>query len=396
MRKKIKKKVPILGIRVGTGALSLLGILLVAFIFILLQNLWAARVKDIAKIGENYEHQLIGYGIVVGLNGTGDSPSALFTLQSVKNMLSNFGINLSQTIASQGSQRRLKLRNVAAVVVTATLPPFVKKGGAIDVWVSSLGDATSLQGGTLLLTQLRMLDGRIIAFAQGSVSIGGFNVEAAQVSVRKNHPTVGRIPNGAIIQSEITPSPPLIKVGNKTLSVVLNKPDFTTAARLASTINSSIASNIATPVDAATVKVNIPTEPNTNLVNFISSIETLTIVPDTVAKVVIDERTGTVVMGENVQISTVAVAHGNLSIRISIEDEISQPQPLSSGETVVVPQTEVKVDEYSEQLMVVKAGVDINEVVKALNAIGATPRDLISILQAIKEAGALQAELIIM
>jgi len=375
------------------GMNILLGILLVAFIFILQSHpftafegrLWAARVKDIAKIGENYEHQLIGYGVVVGLNGTGDSPAALFTLQSVQNMLQHFGINISQA--------NLKLKNVAAVVVTAKLPPFVKKGSTIDVLVSSLGDAKSLQGGTLLLTHLQMLDGKIIAFAQGPVSIGGFNADAGGGSVRKNHPTVGRIPNGALIQSRPsgTDLPP-----KQNLSVVLNKPDFTTAARLASTINSNIYSNIATAVDAATVKVNIPTESNTNLVKFISDIENLNIMPDTVAKVVIDERTGTVVMGEKVQISTVAVAHGNLNINISMEDEISQPQPLSSGKTIVLPQTELTVEEENEQLMVVPAGVDINEVVKALNAIGATPRDLISILQAIKEAGALQAELIIM
>jgi flagellar P-ring protein precursor FlgI len=388
MRKTQQQKIKVRG---SVGTLLLLGILLVALIFILQSHLWAARVKDIAKIGACHSHQLIGYGVVVGLNGTGDSSEALFTMQSVKNMLSHFGVNISQT--------NLKLKSVAAVIVTATLPPFLKKGSTIDVWVSSLGDATSLQGGTLLSTQLQMLDGNIIAFAQGPISIGGFNVEAAGgfnpgaagESVRKNHPTVGRIPNGAIIQQEYHTD----IIQQQTLSVVLNKPDFTTAARLQSTINSSIADNIATAVDAAIVNVKIPTEEN-NLVNFISAIENLKIVPDTVAKVVIDERTGTVVMGENVQISTVAVAHGNLSIRISIEDEISQPQPLSPGKTVVVPQTEVKVDESSEKLMVVKAGVDINEVVKALNAIGATPRDLISILQAIKEAGALQAELIIM
>ena len=363
--------------------LTLFGILLVAFIFVFHSYLWAARVKDIARIGENYEHQLIGYGIVVGLNGTGDSPAALFTLQSVSNMLQHFGINISET--------SLKLRNVAAVVVTAMLPTFAPKGIAIDVLVSSLGDATSLQGGTLLLTQLQMLDGRVIAFAQGPVSIGGFNADTGGESVRKNHPTVGRIPNGALIQYEYQMDLPQ----KQNLSVVLNKPDFTTAARLASTINSNISDNIATAIDASTVQVNIP-ESSTNLVNFISTIENLNIVPDTVAKVVIDERTGTVVMGENVQISTVAVAHGNLSIHISVENEISQPQPLSSGKTIVLPQTEVKVDEANEQLMVVPAGVDINEVVEALNAIGATPRDLISILQAIKEAGALQAELIIM
>lgn len=367
-------------VRVGAWALPLL---LVAFIFIFHSHLWAARVKDIAKIGGNYEHQLIGYGVVVGLNGTGDSASALFTMQSVSNMLQHFGINISQA--------NLKLRNVAAVVVTATLPPFVKKGSTIDVWVSSLGDTTSLQGGTLLLTQLQMLDGKIIAFAQGPVSIGGFNVEASGASVSKNHPTVGRIPNGALIQSRFI-GPDLSQ--QQELSVVLSKPDFTTATRLASTINSNISDNTATAVDAATVKVNIPA--GSNLVTFISTIENLNVVPDTIARVVIDERTGTVVMGENVQISTVAVAHGNLSIRISMEDEISQPQPLSSGDTIVLSQTEVKVDENNEQLMVVKAGVDINEVIKALNAIGATPRDLISILQAIKEAGALQAELIIM
>ncbi len=395
--------------------------LIVACMLVLSCQVWAVRVKDIAQIGDIYEHQLIGYGLVVGLNGTGDGTGAIFTAQSVKNMLQQLGLNISANP---------KLRNVAAVLVTATLPPFMKKGSKIDVLVSSLGDATSLQGGTLLLTTLQAPDGTLVAVAQGPLSIGGFSVDAGGGTVRKNHPTVGRIPNGGLIQRGIPPDFGVSGQEKTTLEIVLHKPDFTTAARLASTIDSAFsAPNNAIAVDAATVRVT--PQPGMNLVEFIASIESLDITPDTVAKIVIDERTGTVVMGENVGISTVAVAHGNLNIEINVAKEILQPIPLSEQsliqptkvprgrpaerygtagtyggvrdknlkeyeEPLVAIEVDLSATETGDQLMIVPAGVDIHEVVRALNAIGVTPRDMISILQAMKEAGALQAELIIM
>ena len=405
--------------------------LIVACMLVLSCQAWAVRVKDIAQIGEIYEHQLIGYGLVVGLNGTGDGTGAIFTAQSVKNMLQQLGLNISAN---------LKLRNVAAVLATATLPPFAKKGSKIDVLVSSLGDATSLQGGTLLLTTLQAPDGTLVAVAQGPLSIGGFSVDAGGATARKNHPTVGRIPNGGLIQREIPPDFGVSEAEGlgthgtakekTTLEIVLHKPDFTTAARLASTIDTAFsAPNNAIAVDAATVRVT--PQPGMNLVEFIASIENLDIVPDTVAKVVIDERTGTVVMGENVRISTVAVAHGNLNIEINVAKEILQPIPSpeqsliqptkgprgrpaerygTAGtygtvrdkslkeyeEPLVAIEVDLSATETGDNLMIVPAGVDIHEVVRALNTIGVTPRDMISILQAMKEAGALQAELIIM
>lgn len=355
-----------------------------------------------ARVQGVRENELFGYGLVVGLNGTGDKQGAFFTVQSVANMLLKLGISVPR--------ERLKVKNVAAVMVTATLPPFAKAGSRVDALVSSLGDATNLQGGTLLLTPLQGADGKIYAVAQGPVSIGGFNVEARGTGekVQRNHPTVGRVPNGATVEREV----PMSLLEGRTLTLTLNSPDFTTAVRLAETINKALGEGRARALDAASVKVEV--SPEEDPVGLVARLEHLTFTPDAVAKVVINERTGTIVMGAHVRISTVAVSHGGLNIQIRSAFQVSQPQPFApkpppgsqpqqleeggplltpGGATAVVPKTETSVQEERGGLVVLQEGVTIGELVRALNALGVTPRDLIAILQAIKETGALQAEL---
>jgi len=344
----------------------------------------AARIKDIAGIKGARPNQLIGYGLVVGLNTSGDDDKTEFTFQSLANMMQRMGIVVDKT--------KVDIDNVAGVMVTATLPPFAKVGTRIDVLVSSLGNAKDLQGGTLLLTPLSAPDGNVYAVAQGPISIGGFAAGgAAGGGVQKNHPTVGYIPAGAIVEREIS----LILLKKQTISLNLNNPDFTTCLRLTEVINKGLGANVAQSMDAGTVEIRVPFNQQGNLVEFISLLENLEIAPDTIAKVVLNERTGTVIMGEKVRISTVAVSHGNLSIIIKERERVSQPLPFSEGETVVTPETEIVVREESERLIVVPQGVNIREVVRGLNSIGVSPRDLISILQAIRASGALQAELVI-
>lgn len=347
-------------------------------------DVWAARVKDIAAVKGVRPNQLIGYGLVVGLNTTGDDDKTEFTYQSLVNMMQRMGIVVDKS--------KVDLDNVAGVMVTATLPPFAKAGTRIDVVVSSMGNAEDLQGGTLLLTPLGAADGSIYAVAQGPISIGGFSAGgAAGGGVQKNHPTVGYIPGGAIVEREL----PLSLLENQTLALNLNNPDFTTCLRLTEVINKGLGEEVAHSIDAGTVEIGVPLQSREGLVEFISLIENLEIAPDTIAKVVLNERTGTVIMGENVRISTVAVSHGSLSIIIKESTRVSQPLPFSEGETVVTPESEVIVREESRKLIVVSEGVNIREVVNGLNAIGVSPRDLISILQAIRASGALQAELVI-
>jgi len=344
----------------------------------------AARIKDIAGIKGARPNQLIGYGLVVGLNTSGDDDKTEFTFQSLANMMQRMGIVVDKT--------KVDIDNVAGVMVTATLPPFAKVGTRIDVLVSSLGNAKDLQGGTLLLTPLSAPDGNVYAVAQGPISIGGFAAGgAAGGGVQKNHPTVGYIPGGAIVERETS----LILLEKQTISLNLNSPDFTTCLRLTEVINKGLGANVAQSMDAGTVEIRVPFNQQGNLVEFISLLENLEIAPDTIAKVVLNERTGTVIMGEKVRISTVAVSHGNLSIIIKERERVSQPLPFSEGETVVTPETEIVVREESERLIVVPQGVNIREVVRGLNSIGVSPRDLISILQAIRASGALQAELVI-
>ncbi len=343
-----------------------------------------ARLKDLVNVEGVRVNKLIGYGIVVGLQGTGDGDQTKFTVQSVVNMLERFGVRVDR--------RQVKLKNAAAVMVTAELPPFVRQGQRLDVTVSSIGDAKSLQGGTLLLTPLRGPDGEVYALAQGPVSLGGFSAAGAGGSVQKNHPTVGRIPGGAIVERTVP-----VSINQKdTLKLAFRETDFATVARAADTINAYLNGPYAEALDGRTLILRVPKKYRQNVVRLLAEIGDLAINPDVPARVVIDERTGTVVMGENVRISKVAVAHGNLSVQIRERPRVSQPPPFSAGETVVVPETEIVAKEEAARVVVIEEGVSIGELVRALNAVGATPRDLIAIFQAIKAAGALQAELIIM
>jgi flagellar P-ring protein precursor FlgI len=285
----------------------------------------------------------------------------------------------------------IESENVAAVMVTAELPPFARVGSQIDVLVSSIGDASNLKGGTLLFTPLKGADGQVYAIAQGPVSTGGFAVGGRDGGgVQKNFPTVGRVPGGAMIENEIA----LDFNRKKMLTFILHQPDFTTASRIARAINAAVNDRIARTQDAATVEVNVPPKYHGNVVELATLIENLGVTPDSISKVVINERTGTVIMGENVRISTVAIAHGNLSIQIRENFNVSQPLPLSrGGQTVVTPESNVFVEEGNKPLFLVESGISIGEVVGALNALGVSPRDLIAIFQALKAAGALQAEL---
>lgn len=341
----------------------------------------AARIKDIAFVEGVRPNQLVGYGLVVGLNGTGDKSSAVYTTQSIANMLNKMGLKFDPS--------SIKVKNTAAVLITAELPAFSKPGMKIDVLVSSLGDATSLQGGTLIATPLKGHDGSVYSVAQGAVALAGFSAGAQGAKVTKNHMTAGKIPNGAIIEREV----PLVLVGRQDIFLSLRSPDFTTAQNMAAAINGSFAAAKAEAVDAGSVRVAIP-ESYPNVVSFIAQVERVNVVSDSVTKVVVNERTGTVVMGDNVRISTVAVSHGDISIEIKTQYLISQPNSFSrKGETVVVPYEEVSVEEQKSRLVVLPESVTLGEVVRALNLVGVTPRDLVAILQAIKAAGALQAEL---
>jgi len=352
---------------------------------LLARDTHAARVKDLTSIAGVRDNQLIGYGLVVGLNGTGDGNNTGFSSQTVSTMLRSMGLTIDAA--------KIRARNAAVVMVTATLPPFARSGGHADVLVSSMGDAKSLQGGTLLLTPLRAPNGQIYAVAQGPVSIGGFTARGRSgSSVQQNHPTVGQITNGALIEGEVG----LQFNGREHIRMLLNTPDFTTSTRLADTINTHLGASVARAVDSGTIEVQVLEPYRANVATFVATLENMEVTPDQVAKVVLDERTGTVVIGENVRIATVAIAHGNLSIEIREEPQVSQPAPLSQGKTVVTPKSDVKVKEDKNQVILLPQAVTIRDLVRALNSIGVTPRDLVAIFQAIKAAGALQAKLEIM
>ena len=341
----------------------------------------AIRLKEMATFEGVRVNQIVGYGLVVGLNGTGDKDQTGFTRQSLSNLLKRMDITVAPTA--------LKVKNVAAVMVTADLPAFVKPGTKIDVLVSSLGDSTSLQGGTLLVTALQALDGQVYAIAQGPLSVGGFALTGQAATVQKNHPTVGRIVQGGTVEREV----PIRWQGKESLSVKLSSPDFTTAARVAEAINESLPGAAARPMDAATVEMSVPANYRENLAVMVAELENVNVIPDSVGKVIINERTGSVVVGENVKLSTVAVAHGNLSVQIREGVSVSQPGDFSDGETVAAPDTEINVEEGADNLLLIERSTNINDVVKALNAIGVTPRDLITIFQLIQAAGALHGEL---
>ncbi len=344
-----------------------------------------SRIKDLANVEGVRENQLIGYGLVVGLNGTGDTLNNIpFTKQSLTAMLERLGVNVrGQT---------LRTGNVAAVMVTANLPAFATQGTRMDVTVSALGDSKSLEGGTLLVTPLLGADGNVYAVGQGSVAIGGFQAQGQAAKITRGVPTVGRISNGALVEREIDFQ--LNRLHQ--LRLALRNPDFTTAKRMAVAINDFIGAPTAEPLDPGTVGIRVPKSYHGNVVSLLTDIEQLRVEPDLPAKIVIDERSGIIVMGSDVRVSTVAVAQGNLTVSITETPQVSQPGPFSRGQTVTVPRTRVGVQEDGKGLAVVKNSVSLQQLVDGLNSLGIGPRDLIGILQAIKAAGAIQADIVVM
>ncbi|MGD0819340.1 MAG: flagellar basal body P-ring protein FlgI [Desulfomonilia bacterium] len=356
--------------------------LAIVIILLTVQPLLAVRVKDLVEIQGVRENKLSGYGLVVGLNGTGDKAGTgnEYTIYSVTNMLRNMGIKVNAN--------DLKMKNVAAVIVTSSLPPFAKSSQKIDCTVSSMGDATSIAGGTLISTPLYGPDGKVYALAQGPISVGGFAVSGASGSgVTKNFPTAGVISNGAVVERSLD-----LSMGPQ-MTLVMNNPDFTTVGRLVRSINEKLGSQVASAQDLSTIRLDVPASYQNRLVDFVALIEGVDVTPDNRARVIVNERTGTVVMGSEVKISTVAIAHGNLSIKISERPQVSQPMPFSQGATTVVPQSGVQVEEGGKRLILLKSGASIGDLVASLNAVGVSPRDLIIIIQAIKRAGALYADL---
>jgi len=340
----------------------------------------ASRIKDIAAFEGVRDNQLIGYGLVVGLDGTGDSRQTRFTTQTLSNLLNAQGIVVSA--------QSIQVKNTAAAMVTANLPPFARRGARIDVTVSSIGDASSLQGGVLLMTPLEGPNKQVYALGQGPVSIGGFSVRNSTSGVQKNQPTAGRIPAGAIVEQEVQ----FTLQGKERLRLLLHEGDFTTASRLASLINSSMKSDLAVPLDNRAVEILVPNSYRRNIVDFITQIENEKLEIDRVAKVVLNEKTGTLIFGKEVRIAPVTIVHGSLTVQVGTEFAISQPGPFSGGETVVVPNQTVEVSEQLADSVTIPEGASIEEIVQGLNAIGATPRDVLAIIQAIKAAGALQSE----
>jgi flagellar P-ring protein precursor FlgI len=346
----------------------------------------AERVKDIATVAGVRGNQLVGYGLVVGLDGTGDQTSqAPFTIQSIKNMLAKFGVTIPPNANPQ-------LKNVAAVTVRADLPAFAKTGQTIDVTVDSIGNAASLRGGSLIMTPLRGIDGEVYGIAQGSLVVSGFGIsgkDGSRISV--NVPSSGRVPNGAIVEREVPnnfASQPFVMLN-------LNTPDFTTASRLTAGVNNLLGADTAQAIDAVSVRVTAPADPNQRIA-YLSTLEAIEIEPgDAPARVIVNSRTGTVVIGSHVRVTPAAVAHGSLSVTITERADVSQPGAFSNGTTVVTPRSEVSVNQSEARMFVFNAGVNLDEIVRAVNQVGAAPGDLVAILEALKEAGALRAELIV-
>lgn len=340
------------------------------------------RVKDIAQFQGARDNQLTGIGLVIGLNGTGDSPSSAFTYQELANMLERLGLN--------GLRGSLKVKNVAGVMVVANLPPFMKPGQRIDVTVASLGDAKSIQDGVLIQTPLRAADGRIYAVAQGSVSIGGFGVEAKGATTQKNATTVGRIPNGGLVEKDV---PVTVLDENFFTYIHLINPDYSTASDLADRVNRNLVGQ-ATAMDAATVRVFVPVSWRDHMVDLIARIENIELNPENnAAKIVIEERTGTVIIGQNVRISAVAITHGGLTIKVTVTKTTSQPPPLSGGTTTTTEEANIQAIEEPASAVLFRAGTTLQDLVKALQALKMTGRDIITIIQNIKAAGALNAKL---
>ncbi|WP_168210572.1 flagellar basal body P-ring protein FlgI [Persicimonas caeni] len=391
---------------------------LLALLVMLPADAEAVRIKDIAYVQGVRENQLLGYGLVVGLDGTGDVGRSALTVQSTASMLSRMGIKVDK--------KKLQTKNVAAVMVTAQLPPFAQSGQKLDVTVSSMGNARSLKGGTLLMSPLRGPDGKIYAMAQGSVSVGGYSASGVGGnSVTKNHVTAGRIPDGALVERSVA-----LDLSQKTeIRLILHQADFTTAVGIARTVSELFAEDepaqdanaqpdpnaqqdpnaqpaeesdkpepfqgIASATDASTVRVKVPDNFSDHVPQFIAILERIDVQRSTVAKVIINERTGTVVLGGDVTLGPVAIAHGNLNVAISTDYRASQPNALGAGQTTVTPDSDVSANEQDRALRVVAPEATIGDVVAGLNALGATPRDLVAILQAIKSAGALNAKLVI-
>jgi flagellar P-ring protein precursor FlgI len=342
------------------------------------------RLKDLLILQGVRSSPLIGYGLVVGLNKTGDRRQTIFSQQTLTNMLSRLGVTVDPD--------RVKVENIAAVLVTAELGPYMRVGGRLDVTASSIGDARSLQGGTLLATPMRGPDGEVVALAQGPLSLGGFGGGSGANTVQVNHLTVGRIPGGAIVQAaEATPLP-----STGTLTFALTEPDFTTANRVVQAINAHLGGMVARAVDSGSITLEVPLQFQRAVPELLAQIETLSVPTDVVARVVINERTGTVVVGGNVRLTAAAVAHGNLSVRITTRYQASQPLPYTAGQTVVLPNQQVDVSEGTSRLITLGEGATLESVASALNALGATPRDIIAIVQALKAAGALRAEIVIL
>jgi len=364
---------------------------ILAMLLAMIVNITAAnamsRIKDIADFEGVRDNMLVGYGLVVGLNGTGDSlTSAIFTKESLIGMLERLGVNARDD--------SLKTKNVAAVMVTATLPPFSRQGSKIDISVATIGDAKSLLGGALMVTPLLGADGEVYAVAQGQIAAGGFTAEGKGTSITRGVPTNGRIANGAIIEREM----PFNMGDMQSFKLALRNPDFTTSHRVADAINGFVGTGAAKASDPGTVVVNVPDSYKKDSVAFLTDIEQLRIAPDQLARVVIDEQSGIIVMGENVRINTVAIAQGNLTIKITETPQVSQPNAFSQGGTTeVVNRTSVEIDEQTDKrLAVLRSGISVQDLVVGLNALGIGPRDMISILQAIKAAGAMQAEIQVM
>jgi len=348
-------------------------------------SVWADRIKDLSSVAGVRSNQLIGYGLVVGLDGSGDQTQQTpFTVQSLKSMLAQFGITLPANINPQ-------LKNVAAVSVQAELPAFIKPGQNIDVTVSSIGNAKSLRGGSLLMTPLKGADGQIYAVAQGNMIVSGFGAAQDGSRVTVNVPSTGRIPNGASVERGV---PTAFHQGSN-IMLNLHNADFTTSNRLAEAINAKLGGGVATPVDGSTIKVAAPRDPGQR-VSFMSVLENIEVDPAaTAARIIINSRTGTVVIGNHVAVSPAAVSHGNLTVQITARPEVSQPNPLTDGQTVVVPNTDIQVAQEDSRMFLFDPGVSLDEIVRAVNEVGAAPGDLVAILEALREAGALRAELLV-
>jgi flagellar P-ring protein precursor FlgI len=340
-----------------------------------------SRIKDIASFEGIRDNQLSGLGLIVGLNGTGDRRQTVFSTQMLTNMLERSGVTVSPD--------QMRVKNIAAVMVTAMLPPFVRKGSRIDVTVSSIGDAESIQGGVLIMTPLKAANSETYVTAQGQVAMGGFSASGAGNRVQTGHPTVGRVPNGGLVEREV----PVDLTSKTQLILVLNNSDLTSATRAVRAINDTVGRQVAAAQDGRTVAIKIPEEYVGRPVEYMALIENARMDVDAPARVEINEKTGTIVLGKEVTISSVSIIHGNLSLQVGTILDVSQPAPLSQGKTTLVPQTTVTAQEDKAKTVTLRDGASVEEVVRALNSIGASPRDIVAILQAIKAAGALQAEL---